>query len=57
MEEILEENDRLKKEVERLTETLKDLSEGLSRSVEFRRQRYLEMLRQSLGITQGSHEY
>ncbi len=49
MEEILEENHRLKKEVERLTETLKDLTEGLTRSVEFWRQRYFEMVEQSLG--------
>ncbi len=57
MEEILEENDRLKKEVERLTETLKDLSEGLSRSVEFWRQRYFEMMRQSLGVTEDHRSY
>ncbi len=56
MKEIVEENDRLKEEVERLTETLRDLSEGLTRSVEFWRESYFEVLRDSLGTTDDSRQ-
>jgi hypothetical protein len=60
MEEILEENDRLKKEVDYLTETLQEVLDGFSRSVDFWRQRYFDLLqeslRDSLGATQRSTE-
>ncbi len=44
MEELLEENDRLKEEVERLTQTLESVSDGLGRSVDLWQEWYFEVL-------------
>ncbi len=56
MEEILKENERLRMEVECLTETLDSIWFGLGRSVDFWRERYLELLRCSLVPGEGSRQ-
>jgi hypothetical protein len=54
MEDIMKENEYLKKEVECLTETLQSVSDGLGRSVDFWRESYLELLRDFLNVTDNS---
>jgi hypothetical protein len=49
MKDLLEENDRLKREVEHLTLILQGVYDGLARSAEFWRNCYFEIPRDSLG--------
>ncbi len=53
MEDVLKENERLKREVECLTSTLNSVWSGLDKSVDYWRQHYLELLRDSLATTNG----
>lgn len=53
MEKIMKENERLKKEVEYLTRTLKTVWDGFDISVDYWRKMYLDLLRCSLVGTSG----